>query len=367
MLGQLTFEEDTSPGRIMIVDDTPENLLLLKDLLTSHGCEVYALPSGPMALRAAERYPPELILLDITMPVMNGYQVCAQLKANPQLCDIPVIFLSALNAIEDKIKGFAVGGCDYITKPFQFEEVQSRVETHLKLYRLRRQLDYQNSNLQKLVDTKVRELTDSQLAMIFALAKLSENRDQDTGAHLERVREYCRLLAERLMLDSPYSNLVSPHFVSVIYFAAPLHDIGKIAIPDHILLKPDKLNEDEFTIMKTHAMIGEQTLCSIDHFQKSNTWVKMGIDIAGGHHERWDGKGYPRHLSGEMIPLSARIMAVADIYDALRSERCYKKPFDQSEVVEIIRKSAGTQLDPIVVNSFIELASEFNDIRLSMV
>jgi putative two-component system response regulator len=349
-------------ARIMIVDDLPENLALIKNMLDDRGYEVFAFPDGVSALRAAERIHPDLVLLDITMPTMNGYTVCERLKQNSKMSDVPVIFLSALNDAEDKVKGFKVGGVDFITKPFQFEEVNARVATHLKLHQLQLRLEFQNRHLEELVEAKVKQLADSHIATIFAMAKLSENRDEDTGKHLERVQNYCRKLALELKENSVYASQISDNFPDLIYHASPLHDVGKVAIPDSILLKPGKLTPEEFEIMKTHAQIGADTLRSIDAAHHDNAFLRMGIDIAGGHHERWNGLGYPNQLAGEAIPLSARIMAVADVYDALRSERCYKKAMNHAEVMDIIRSESGKHFDPVLVEALNALEKEFNQI-----
>jgi putative two-component system response regulator len=356
------FRAPDSP-RIMVVDDTPENLSLIKSMLSERGFEVLALPSGPLALRAADRVRPDLLLLDITMPGMSGYEVCERFKSNPALRDIPIIFLTALSDTEAKVRAFKAGGVDFISKPFQFEEVHARVSTHLKLHELQVRLEYQNENLQRLVDAKVKQLSDAQLATIFAIAKLSESRDADTGRHLERVQNYCRSLVLKLMDDSPYSSQIPAVFPEVIYHASPLHDVGKIAIRDPILLKQGALTQDEFEIMKTHAAIGAQTLRSICATYPDNAFLQAGVDIAGGHHERWDGTGYPASLKGEAIPLSARIMAVADVYDALRSERCYKSAIEHPEVVVYIRSESGTHFDPVVVDAFLTIEQEFDGIR----
>lgn len=306
---------------------------------------------------AAEKEPPDLILLDITMPDMDGFQVCERLKQNPRLKDIPVIFLSALDATEDKLRGFRAGGVDYITKPFHSEEIQARVNTHLSLSALRNRLEYQ-----KLVEKEVRELAEAQQATIFALAKLAEQRDDDTGAHLERVREYCKLLAQQLCEHSPYADHISVTFVECIQHASPLHDIGKVAIPDSILKKPGKLTSEEFEIMKTHTVIGAENMQTVFNRYAHNHFIGMGIEIALYHHERWDGTGYPDGLVGRNIPLSARIMAVADCYDAIRSNRCYRKGLDHEKVKNILLEESGSHFDPEVINAFIALEERFSHI-----
>jgi putative two-component system response regulator len=343
--------------KIMIVDDAPDILDLLREMLEEHGSEVFALPSGIMALHAAEKNPPDLLLLDISMPEMDGYQVCERFKRNPRLKEIPIIFLSGLSTTEDKVKAFEAGGVDYITKPFHPAEVRARIGTHLNLRSLQYKLDFQ-----KLVAEKVREISEAQQATIFALAKLAENRDEDTGAHLERVREYCRLLAERLGSDSPYAASVSADFIDCIQHAAPLHDIGKVAIPDRILLKPGRLTPEEFEIMKTHAVIGAENLQTVYNNYAGNVFIGMGIEIALYHHERWDGTGYPDGLVGRNIPLSARIMAVADCYDAIHSDRCYRKGSSHEETKAMIMAESGSHFDPEVCVAFLALEKEFGRI-----
>lgn len=357
---------DTGAIRVMVVDDAPENLLLLQDMLVQHGCEAFTFLSGMQALKAAKLNPPDLILLDITMPEMDGYQVCESLKAHPRLAKIPVIFLSALDATEDKVKGFEVGGVDFITKPFQFEEVKARIDTHFRLHQLQSTLEFQNQNLRELVAEKARALSEAQHATIFAMSRLVESRDNETGVHIERVQTYCRLLAECLRLGSPYYTQIDAEFVDLIYHASPLHDIGKVAIPDHILLKPGPLSPDEWRVIKTHAAIGEQTLRSIADYHLANPFVRMGIDIAGSHHERWDGSGYPRGLVAEAIPLAARIMAVVDVYDALRSRHCYKEARSHADAVTEIKAAAGSHLDPVVVKAFLDLEQQFERIHADL-
>jgi putative two-component system response regulator len=291
------------------------------------------------------------------MPEMDVFEVCERLKQYPSLKDIPIIFMSGMNSMEDKIKGFTIGGVDYITKPFHPEEVHARVKTHLSLSALRNKLAYQ-----KLVENKVREVSEAQQATIFALAKLAEQRDDDTGAHLERVRDYCELLAQQLASDSPYSDSISGDFISCIQHASPLHDIGKVAVPDSILLKPGKLSPEEFEIMKSHTVIGAENMQTVFNKYADNPFIGMGIEIALYHHERWDGKGYPDGLVGRNIPLSARIMAVADCYDALRSNRCYRKGLDHGTVKRMLLEEDGTHFDPEVIKAFVALEERFSHI-----
>jgi len=362
---------------ILIVDDTHANLRLLVEMIKERGYVARPARSGKLALQAAVSNPPDLILLDITMPDMNGYEVCEHLKSNPLLRDIPVIFLSALNETIDKVRAFQVGGVDFITKPFQIEEVEVRLQTHLKLRAqqkdLRRLLDEQviahealrryQIHLEEMVKDQVQEIAASQMATIFALAKLAESRDDETGQHLERVQNLCLLLATKLAEQSAYQHLITPSAIDAIYHASALHDIGKVGISDLILLKPERLTASEFEVMKTHAPLGASTLEAVFQKYLGNTFLSTGIDIARSHHERWDGTGYPDGLRGEQIPLSARIMAIADVYDALRSKRCYKDAFTHEESVEIIGRGAGSQFDPIIVNVFLNNHHEFETTR----
>ena len=260
---------DVLHGNILVVDDVPANLTLLAGMLKEKGHRVRPVPSGKLALKAVENEPPDLILLDITMPEMNGFEVCKTLKADTRFRDIPIIFISALTETLDKVQAFSSGGVDYVTKPFQFDEVEARVETHLKLHR------YQ-SQLEVLVEKQVKEISDSQVSTIFALSKLSESRDQETGKHLERVQIYCRILAEELSRQEPYNSVIDDAFIHNIFNASPLHDIGKVAIPDNVLLKPGKLTPEEFDIMKTHSLIGAATMEAVNDMYRNNalsTWV----------------------------------------------------------------------------------------------
>ncbi len=340
--------------RILVVDDDPGILASLSCMLSDSGYTVLPYTNGADALKAIPLEAPDLILLDIFMPEMDGYEVCKCVKQNNEIKDIPVIFMSGMNAVEDKIRGFKVGGVDYITKPFHPEEVQARITTHVNLSTFRNKLEYQ-----KLVEKKIREVAEAQQATIFALAKLAEQRDGDTGGHLERVRDYCKLLAQQLANGSPYADHISDEFIECIQHASPLHDIGKVAISDAILQKKGKLTQEEFEIMQTHSIIGAENMQSVYNKYPENPFIGMGIEIALYHHERWDGKGYPDGLIGRNIPLSARIMAVADCYDALRSDRCYRKGLEHEKVKEMLLEEEGTHFDPEIIKAFLAVEDLF--------
>ena len=331
---------------ILVVDDVPENLQMLSGMLTAKGYKVRPVLSGRQALQLALTKAPDLILLDITMPVMNGYEVCAQLKASPALKDIPVIFISALSETEDKIKAFEAGGVDYVTKPFKMQEVQARVESHLRLRFLQRQVEEYNTHLNEMVQAQVKEISESQIATIFALAKLAESRDDQTGKHLERVQQKCCLLATWLRRNSPYGEKISQQFIKTLLLTSPLHDIGKVGIPDAILLKPGKLTEEEFQIVKNHTVIGAETLEAARRIYPRNGFINMGIG-----------------LSGLQISLAGRIMAVADVYDALRSNRVYKPAFSQEETSRIMFEGSGKHFDPVIIDAFRHLQDKFDELQ----
>ncbi|MCB9639893.1 MAG: response regulator [Myxococcales bacterium] len=355
-----------SESTVMIIDDTPANLGLLEEVLSKQGYRVVAFPTGKHALKAAQKRIPDLILLDIMMPEESGFEVCQKLKADSKLCEIPVIFISALDDTNNKVKALSRGGVDYITKPFQEDEVLARVKTHLSLRRMQQELERHNNYLEELVQEKVKEISDSQLATILAVSKLAEYRDEETGLHIERTRIFCKLLAQELQKNEDFSQIITHQYIENIYQAAPLHDIGKVGVPDHILLKPGKLTSDEFTVMKSHVTIGASTLQKIFLQYPHNNFIKMGIELTRSHHEKWDGSGYPDGIKGEDIPLSARIMALADVYDALRSKRIYKDAFSHQKSMDIITEGRGKHFDPAIVDAFLALEEQFDQIRNQM-
>ncbi len=351
--------EQAGKQTIMVVDDTAENLKLLESMLEGEGYDVRMFPSGAMMLKAAEKVVPDLVMLDILMPDMDGYEVCRRMRSTEALREVPVLFLSALTDVKNKVKAFEVGGMDYVTKPFQFEEVHARVKTHLLLRKSLRELEGHRSGLEKLVGEKVREITESQLATITALSKLAESRDDETGYHIERTRTFCKILCEHLRKTPRYGDSMDDAYVSDVFNASVLHDVGKVGIPDRILLKPDRLTPPEFEMIKTHTAIGARTLQAAHRHYPHNSFINMGIAIARSHHERWNGNGYPDGLKGEDIPLSARIMAVADVYDALRTKRPYKAAMPHDEVARMLREGAGKDFDPAVVEAFNATETDF--------
>jgi len=333
-------------GKILVVDDTSASLKLLTEILKSEGYQVRSALSGELALQAATLDPPELILLDIRMPGMDGYEVCRRLKANSATNNVPVIFLSAASEIGDKIQGFKVGAVDYVTKPFQREELLARVHTHLELYRLRHHLG-------TLVEERTHQIVESHRETIVTMTRAASYKDEQTGFHVARVSFYSTEVAKCLGM--------SAEFCDTIHYASPMHDVGKIAIPDAILNKPSKFEPHEWEIIKTHTTLGVQMLSGAN-----SPYLLMGAEIAGSHHEQWDGGGYPQGLKGEAIPLSARITQICDVYDALRSKRPYKDAYSHERASEIILSGDGrtlpTHFDPAVLNAFKNCAEKFREI-----
>lgn len=346
---------------ILVVDDTPENLSVLGDLLQpAH--RVRAANSGRGALRVAASLPkPDLILLDVMMPDMDGYEVLARLRDAPETRDIPVIFVTAMDTPEDEERGLSCGAVDYITKPFRPAIVQARVRTHLELKRARDLLKNQNAFLEAEVARRMSENQLIQDVSIHALARLAETRDSETGKHLLRTREYMRILARELRPHARFSRFLSDHAVELMSKSAPLHDIGKVGIPDYILLKAGNLDPGEWEIMKTHARLGAEAIEQAERdADQPVEFLAMAKDIAHYHHERWDGKGYPEGLSGDAIPVSARLMAIADVFDALISKRVYKAAMSFEEARDIIARDRGKHFDPDVVDAFL---AAFEDIK----
>ena len=280
------------------------------------------------------------------------------IRKQQRTAKIPVIFISALDEPFDKVSAFRSGGMDFINKPFHREETLERIYTHLKLYSMEKNLLSLNNQLNMLVEKKTVELIESQMAMIFALAKLSESRDNDTGGHLDRIRSGCRILAEKLSMYSRYRDILTGEIMNDIENASVLHDIGKVGIPDCILLKPGKLTQKEYSMMKQHVTIGADTLQQVNELYPENSFIRCGIEIARYHHEKWDGSGYPDGLSGEDIPLSAHIVSIMDMYDALRAKRPYKQAFSHQRSLHAIQRESGKSFNPVLVEAFLEIETD---------
>jgi putative two-component system response regulator len=340
-------------AKILVADDEAIDVDAMAEILEPHYTTVVAKDGGQALDRLAQGDLPDLALLDVMMPRVDGFQLAARMKADPKTTNVPIIFVTALDRPLDEARGFAVGAVDFVTKPISAPILLARVRTHLELATARVRLERHTLDLQRLVDERTSEVAATQDVTIRALASLAETRDNETGAHIRRTQHYARLLAQEMRRRAPSDPRLSERSIELIFKSAPLHDIGKVGIPDSILLKPGKLTPEEFEIMKRHAEIGRQALlAAAEESSQPSDFLTCAIEIAGAHHEKWDGGGYPNGLRGETIPLSARLMAVADVFDALTSRRVYKPamPFDQAAA--IIEKGAGSHFDPAVVGAF---------------
>ena len=359
---------------VLVVDDTPANLTVLGELL-SPLYRVRVANSGARALQAAATEPrPDIILLDIMMPGMDGYAVMNHLQADPGLRDIPVIFVTAMDGDTDETRGLELGAVDYVAKPIRPAILLARVKSQLELKRARDWLRDQNGHLEREVARRMHENELIKDVSVHALALLAEKRDNETGNHLIRTQSYVAALIRQVEHHPRFEAALQEPQRSLIIKAAPLHDIGKVGIPDHILLKPGKLTPAEFEVMKQHAQIGADALGEALHKvtepqsgvnPPSLAFLQMARQIALNHHERWDGSGYPQGLAGEAIPLGGRLMAVADVFDALTCRRHYKEAFDLDRVEAILREGKGTHFDPDLVDAYFAIRDEFVDIAHS--
>jgi putative two-component system response regulator len=351
-------EPSAEAPKVLLVDDNTANLQVLRENLDGLGYKLLIAKNGRTALDIVRKAHPDLVLLDIMMPEMDGYEVCRRLKSAEETSHIPVIFLTAMADAEDEAKGLALGAVDYITKPINPELVRARVRNHLELKRHR-------DHLEQLVQVKTREVQLTQAVMIESLATLAEYRDPETGGHIKRTQNYVKALAVHLKDHPRFRDLLDAQTIELLYLSAPLHDMGKVGVRDQILLKPGRLDEAEFAEMKKHTLIGEEALRITEQKLGKSTFLRHAREIAGSHQEKWDGSGYPRGMKGDAIPVSGRLMALADVYDALISKRVYKPPFPHAKAVQIIREGRDTHFDPDVVDAFLALEDTFRNIALT--
>ncbi|WP_028534818.1 response regulator [Paludibacterium yongneupense] len=353
----------TTALTLLLVDDSPENLTILGELLRPH-YRVRAATSGERALRIAAALPhPDLILLDVMMPGLDGYQVFERLRANPATRDIPVIFVTGMDSTEAEMHGLAAGAVDYITKPIIPPIVLARVHTQLELKHIRDRLRDQNTYLEAEVARRMTENEITQEVSIRALAHLAEIRDTETGNHILRTQRYVQLLASGLSRLPRFAGQLTERYIRLLARSAPLHDIGKVGIPDAILRKPGPLTPEEWEIMKTHARLGSDAIELAERDAPMPVdFLAIAKEIAHWHHERWDGSGYPDGLQGEAIPVSARIMALSDVFDALVTRRVYKAALDHGEAREIISRGRGRHFDPDIVDAFLAAFDAFCDV-----
>lgn len=344
-----------SKPRILIIDDEPFFLQLLTQAL-SEKFQVSLAKNGRQGLaRAQGEGKPDLILLDVMMPDMDGYETCQALKDNIFTREIPVIFLTAKHDIEDELRGFNLGAVDYITKPISIPILLIRVQTQLAL-------SQQKIALEQLIQERTKEIECTKDAIVYSMGEMAEARDHETGNHLLRTKEYVRVLAEQLATTDKYKTVLTNQMINAFQRAAPLHDIGKISVADSILQKNGPLSEEERKIMDCHPVYGKNTIEKSESKIGSTLFITIAKEIAYAHHEKWDGSGYPRGLKGELIPLSARLMALADVYDALVSKRCYKEAMSHEQSASYIIAASGTHFDPDIIDSFIAVKSSFQAI-----
>lgn len=335
---------------IFVVDDNDTYLSMAKEALKDH-YRVMTVPSAAKMFALIEKIMPDMILLDIEMPEMDGFQALQLLKENRKLADIPVIFLTSMTDAASEVHGFQLGVVDFITKPFSEPVLLNRIKTHL--------------NIDELIRERTQQLQHLQNGIVFVLADMVENRDKETGGHIERTTTYLKLLTDTMLSTGAYYQELSTMDLDSLVSSARLHDVGKICISDTILNKPGKLTEEEFEIMKTHAAEGERIIDQIVSRTDDVEFLRNAKLIAGYHHERWDGKGYPHGSKGTHIPLQGRIMAVVDVYDALTSVRPYKDPFSHKDAVQIIMDNAGTQFDPLITEAFYQARDLFDTVILN--
>jgi len=348
---------------ILVVDDTPDNLTLMTALLKDD-YRVKVAHNGERALRLVQGSdPPALVLLDIMMPGMDGYEVCRRLKADPLTESIPVIFLTARSEAEDESRGLSVGAVDYIVKPISPPVVMARIRTQLMLKSASDFLRGKSDLLESEVARRTAEIQDLQDAMVLSMASLAETRDNETGNHLRRTQHYVKRLAQQLRLNPRFADELNDRCIDLLFKSAPLHDIGKVGIPDSILLKPSRLDPAEFEIMKTHTTLGRDAIVHAEQALGHEVpFLRFAKEIALSHQEKWDGSGYPEALVGEAIPLSARLMALADGYEALISKRVYKPAFTHEDSVRMILEGSGTHFDPNVAQAFQAVQEDFRQI-----
>jgi putative two-component system response regulator len=357
------MSEQADKATILVVDDTPDNLMVMRNLLKDL-YRVKVAKSGEEALEITFGTKlPDLILLDIMMPEMDGYEVCRRLKADDRTRDIPIIFLTAKTETEDEQQGLDLGAVDYITKPISPPIVLARIRTHLQLKAAADFLKDENEYLEKEVSSRTHEVSALQQVTILAMTSLAETRDSETGNHIKRTQLYVKELAAALQSHPRFTNILTNRKIETLIKSTPLHDIGKIGIPDSILLKPARLDEKEYDVMKTHATIGRN---AIEHAEtelgEKVEFLECAKEIAYYHHEKWDGTGYPEGIAGDTIPLAARLIALVDVYDALISRRIYKPSMTHQEAVEIIITGRGKHFDPDIVDVFLNIQDKFLEI-----
>lgn len=332
--------------RILIVDDMEANRFALRDIIRDMGGQPILTENGIQALEMVKRVSPQLVILDIAMPEMDGYEVCQKIKEDMATREIPIIFISAFDEPEDIVKGFELGGEDYITKPFIPAIVKARVGMHLKLYEANRSVTEMNRKLQVSLKEQQKQIELARKSVLYALIRVARENACYDEAYMERLRYNCRILAEAMQLSDTYGQWISDSYVNTMELAAPLCDLGNMAIPTNILQKQGELTAEENATMRTHTVIGARILRDVGELGNDNSFINMSVEIANFHHENWDGSGYPTGRKGEEIPLSAQIVSVVSAYCALTENRTYRGAFNQGQAFEIMEADAGKKFNP---------------------
>ncbi len=354
---------DTERKNILVVDDSSDDVALMSSLLKDLYKTKIATNADKAIQIAFSENPPDLILIDNIMSGMVGYELCRHFKKSPETEDIPIIFLGSKTEIDNEKMVFELGAVDFIPKPLNSPIFLARINMHLKLKNDRDILKNKTEYLEKELAKRTKEMTKIQDVTLVALGSIAETRDIETSNHIRRIQNYVKLLATTLKNHLRFKDSLTENFIALLIKSAPLHDIGKVGIPDYILLKPGQLTPDEFEIMKTHTTIGRDAILAAEkHLGTPASFLNVAREVAYAHHEKWNGKGYPEGLSGDDIPIPGRIMAVADVYDALISRLVYKPPYPHEESVDIIREASGVHFDPDIVSAFLELANQFSDV-----
>lgn len=347
-------------AKILIVDDSATDRLIIRNILSD--CELYTACDGIEAIEILEKHEIDIIILDLNMPRMNGFEVLLYLRNDPELRKIATLILTNYDETENEIKGLALGAVDYVRKPLNLESLRKRIEVHANIRNAQKNIELKNRSLEETVLERTEELVLTRDTTIHALVGLLEVRNIESSNHTMRTQYMIRKLSEHLSKKPGYNQVLTKEYISELFDTSPLHDIGKVGIPDSILLKPGKLDAEEFTIMKKHTTYGVEALRYALNANKVPSFIKTAIEVAGTHHERYDGSGYPKGLKGNEIPLSGRLMAIVDVYDALTSQRVYKPAYDHEYALDIIKSERGKHFDPDIVTAFMEIEQQIHNI-----
>lgn len=351
-------KNETRDSVILIVDDVEMNRAILEEIIKDMGYRAVLAENGVQALEEFKRCNPDLVLTDVSMPEMDGHELCRILKAKPQTRDVPVIFISAFGESEDVVKGFALGGNDYIVKPFIPEVVQARVKLHLSLHAATLKISENNKRLQKSVQEQVLQIEQERKNVLYALANMAAEKAFYAPAYRERLQKNCRMLAQSMQFSPLFAEHISDTFIDTIEAAAALCDIGNIAVPQYVLQKPAALDEEERKLVQSHAEVGAKLLKDLHATSDFNDFIRISVDVVNYHHENWDGSGYPAGLKGEGIPLAARIVAVADVYCALTEKRSYRDAFSKEEALQIMQEESGKKFQPEIFRIFSKVSRQ---------